>query len=175
MTPRQLALLLALAAGAALGANVPAVNKEFTIEDCGTPVAVMRLVASTLYKHPDTGKLHLFLEYGNNNGYGIGEQEWEDTGHRLIDVELESGTIRRTKGAKPGGLTGQHFFHPNGKLYILEGKTNPDGFSEYDPRTNECRRVAGIGPAYKTVLAPSGRVYNRLFANVVRIPDLFAK
>ncbi|HUT34952.1 MAG TPA: hypothetical protein VNE39_15790 [Planctomycetota bacterium] len=151
-----------LAAGVALGAEgppVPAVNKDFTIEDCGTPVQVMRLVASTLYKHPGTGRLHLFLEYGNNNGYGIGEQEWEDTGHRLIDVELESGTIRRAKGAKPGGLTGQHFLHPNGKLYIFEGKTNPDSFSEYDPRTNECRRVAGIGPAYKTVLAPSGRIY----------------
>jgi len=152
----------AFAAATALGADapqVPALNKDFSIEDCGTPVQVMRLVASTVYRHPDTGKLHLFLEYGSNNGYGIGEQEWEDTGHRLIDVELESGQMRRTKGARPGGLTGQHFFHPSGKLYIFEGKTNPDSFSEYDPRTGQCRRVAGIGPAYKTVLAPSGRVY----------------
>jgi len=151
--------LLALAAQGVNAAAVPAVNRDFTIHDCGTPVAVMRLVASTLYKHPDTGKTHLFLEYGNNNGYGIGEEEWEDTGHRLVDVELESGTIRRTKGAKPGGLTGQHYLHPNGKLYILEGKTNPNSLSEYDPRTNACRRVAGIEAAYKTVLAPSGRVY----------------
>ncbi len=60
-------------------------------------------MASTLYKHPDTGKLHLFCEFGNNNGYSIGEEEWEDLGHRLVDVELESGTMRRAKGAVPGG------------------------------------------------------------------------
>ena len=62
--------------------GVPAVNKKFTVVDCGTPIEVLRLYASTVYKHPETGQFHLLLEYGNNNGYAIGEQEWEDTAHR---------------------------------------------------------------------------------------------
>ena len=92
-------LCIALMAASALGADAPAVNKEFSIIDCGTPIELLKLYASTVYRHPDTRKLHLFLEYGNNNGYGIGEEEWEDTDHHLIDVELESGFMRRTRGS----------------------------------------------------------------------------
>ena len=74
------AVVAATAVGAQEGAGpgVPAVNKAFTVEDCGTPIEVLRLYCSTLYKHPETGKLHLLLEFGNNNGYRIGEQESED-------------------------------------------------------------------------------------------------
>ena len=147
---------LPLTAHAAPG--IPAVNKDFTIIDCGTPVSVLRLYASTIYKHPGSGQLHLLLEYGNNNGYGIGEQEWEDTGHRLVDVNLDTGEMRRTKGSD--GLTCNHFFHPNGKMYLFEGKTHPASFSEYDTRTGTYRRICAIGnTAYKVVLAPSGRIY----------------
>lgn len=137
---------------------VPEVNKEFTVVDCGTPIEVLRLYASTVYKHPDTGQLHLLLEYGNNNGYGIGEQEWEDTAHRLVDVSLDTGNMRRTKGSD--GLTSSHFLHPNGKMYLFEGKTHPASFFEYDPRTTTYRRITAMSnTAYKAVLAPSGLIY----------------
>jgi hypothetical protein len=136
------------------------VNKQFTIEDCGTPIEVLRLVAATIYKHPETGALHLFLEYGNNNGYGIGEQEWEDTAHRLIDVDLETGQMRRAKSGTPGGLTTNHFFHPDGKMYLFETKTKPASLATYDTRTGEYRTIGALGnSAYKVVLAPSGRIY----------------
>ena len=141
-------------------APVHPVNRGFRIEDCGTPIEVLRLVASTVYRHPDSGKLHLFLEYGNNNGYGIGEQEWEDTGHWLVDVELDSGLTRRRRGARPGGITTQHFLHPNGCLYLFEAKTRPATLSEYDTRAGTYRTIGALGnTAYKTVLAPSGRIY----------------
>ncbi|MBM4046351.1 MAG: hypothetical protein FJ279_14675 [Planctomycetes bacterium] len=162
MPPRiPLVGVLALAVAAVTAAEAPvAVNKNFAIEDCGTPTRVSRLLASTLYKHPDTGRLHLFLEYGSNNGYGIGEQEWEDTGHRLIDVELESGTMRRAVGAKPAGLSTMHFLHPNGKMYLFEVKTSPASLAEYDTRTGEYRRLGRTGDsAYKVVLTPSHRIY----------------
>jgi len=137
---------------------VPAVNKEFTVADCGTPVEVLRLYASTVYKHPETGQLHLLLEYGNNNGYGIGEQEWEDAAHRLVDVNLDTGEMRRANGSD--GLTSSHFFHPDGKMYLFEGKTHPASFSEYDPRTATYRRICAMSnTAYKVVLAPSGLIY----------------
>jgi hypothetical protein len=103
--------------------GVRAVNKEFAIVDCGAPIEVLRLYASTVYRHPESGQLHLLLEYGNNNGYAIGEQEWEDTAHRLVDVNLQTGEMRRTKGSD--GLTSSHFYHPNGKMYLFEGKTHP--------------------------------------------------
>lgn len=136
------------------------VNKDFTIEDCGTPIKVLRLIASTVYKHPDTGKLHLFIEYGNNNGYGIGEQEWEDGAHRFVDVDLESGDMRRCVGGRPGGVTTSHFFHPNGKMYLFEVKTKPASLAEYDTRTGKYDIIGGMGnSAYKTVLTPSGRFY----------------
>ncbi len=153
-----LVVILRESTNAVAEGGVPAVNKEFTIVDCGTPIEVLRLYASTVYRHPDTDQLHLLLEYGNNNGYGIGEQEWEDTAHRLVDVNLESGEMRRTKGSD--GMTCNHFFHPNGKIYFFEGKTHPASFSEYDPRTATYRRIcATSNAAYKVVLAPSGRVY----------------
>ena len=143
-----------------VGAPVRPVNRDFPIEDCGTPIAVLRLVASTVYRHPDSGRLHLFLEYGNNNGYGIGEQEWEDTGHRFVDVELDTGTMRRCRGGRPGGITTQHFLHPNGRMYLFETKTRPATLSEYDTRAGTYRTIGALGnTAYKTVLAPSGRIY----------------
>ena len=154
------AVRVALPVAAQVDAGVLPVNRDFTISDCGTPIQVLRLVASTVYRYPDTGQLHLFLEYGNNNGYGIGEQEWEDTAHRFIDVELESGTSRRTRGSRPGGITTRHFFHPNGKLYLFETKTRPATLAEYDTRTGEYRTIGALGnTAYKIVLAPSGRIY----------------
>jgi len=146
------------------------VNKEFTIEDCGTPVEVLRLYASTLYKHPDTGRLHLLLEYGNNNGYGIGEQGADDTGHQLVDVELETGAMRRTTGSN--GLTCNHFFHPNGKMHLFEGKTDPASFSEYDVRTGTYRRICAMSnAAYKVALGPGGRVYAGLIGGDVMMYD----
>lgn len=137
---------------------VPAVNEDFTVVDCGTPIRVLKLYAGTLYKHPETAKLHLLLEFGNNNGYRIGEQEWEDVWHRLVDVELESGQTRQTNGSD--GVTSLHFLHPNGLIYLFEGKTHPASLGEYDPRSGKYRRVGALGDSpYKVVLAPSGRVY----------------
>ena len=142
------------------GAQVRPVNREFQVEDCGTPIEVLRLVASTVYRHPDSGELHLFLEYGNNNGYGIGEQEWEDTAHRFVDVELDSGAMRRCRGGRPGGITTQHFFHPNGRMVLFETKTRPATLSEYDSRAGEYRTIGALGnTAYKVVLTPAGRIY----------------
>jgi len=150
--------MLAAAAALAAAEKVPAVNKDFTIVDCGTPIQVLKLYAGTLYKHPETGKLHLLLEFGNNNGYRIGEQEWEDVWHRIVDVELESGAVRRTNGSD--GITAMHFLHPNGLIYIFEGKTHPASLGEYDPRSGKYRKIGALGnSAYKMVLAPSGRVY----------------
>jgi hypothetical protein len=176
-TQRYLLLIAALAAILSLPARasaesgpVPEVNQEFTIIDCGTPIEVLRLYASTVYKHPETGRLHLLLEYGNNNGYGIGEQEWEDTAHRLVDVDLDSGEIRRTKGSD--GLTCSHSFHPNGRMYLFEGKTHPASFSEYDPRTGTYRRICAMSnAAYKVALAPSGRIYAGQVGGDVMIYD----
>jgi len=160
LIPAVALIIVSLAASVSFAAPVAPVNKSFTIEDCGTPLEVLRLVASTLYRHPDTGKLHLFLEYGNNNGYGIGEKEWEDTAHRLVDVELETGVMRRAKSSRPGGVTSNHFFHPDGKIYIFEVKTKPAGLAAYDTRTGKYETVGGFGnSAYKTVLTPSGRFY----------------
>jgi len=153
-----LAMVACTATCSAADGGVPAVNRQFTVVDCGTPIEVLRLYASTVYKHPDTGKLHLLLEYGNNNGYAIGEKEWEDTAHRIVDVDLETGKVRRTKGSD--GLTSSHFFHPNGKMYLFEGKTHPASFAEYDTRTGTYRRICAMSnAAYKVALAPSGRIY----------------
>jgi hypothetical protein len=109
-------------------APVP-VNPNFTIEDAGTPLKALRLIRSTLYKHPDIGKTHLLCEFGNNNGYGIGEDEWEDLAHRFVDTELESGAMRRTVGSRPGSQTTDHYFHPNGKIYLCEFKAGSGGGS----------------------------------------------
>jgi len=140
--------------------DVRSVNHNFTVQDCGTPLKVLRLIASTCYRHPETGKIHLFLEYGTNNGYGIGAHEWEDVSHSLIDIELESGAIRRTKSGRLGGITSSHFFHPDGNLYIFEVKTKPASLARYDPRTNQYEKVATLhNQKYKTVLMPNGRIY----------------
>jgi hypothetical protein len=161
--PRAVLLVAALAGGclvSALPAAELKVNPNFAVEDCGTPLKALRLMASTLYKHPDTGKLHLFCEYGNNNGYSIGEEEWEDLGHRLVDVELESGTMRRAKGAVPGGQASEHYFHPNGRIYICEGKSKPASLASYDTRTNNYERIGyTAGSPMRVRLGPSGILY----------------
>lgn len=163
---RVFAMILAALTGASLAtaptqaADLRKVNASFTVQDCGTPLKVLRLIAATCYRHPDTGKTHLFLEYGTNNGYGIGSHEWEDTSHSLIDVNLESGEIRRAKSGKLGGITTSHFFHPDGNMYLFEVKTNPSSLARYDPRTNTYEKIATAhNQSYKTLLAPNGRIY----------------
>jgi hypothetical protein len=165
INPRVVFLIAALA-GASLASSLPAaplkVRPDFTVEDCGTPLKALRLIASTLYKHPDTGKMHLFCEYGNNNGYGIGEEEWEDRAHRFVDVELESGTMRRTKGALPGSQSTTHWFHPDGKIYLCEFKSGMGGgnFAAYDTRTGSYQRIGcTANSAHSVFLAPSGKIY----------------
>lgn len=158
-----LPLLMAVSI-AAQSARLPAaplkVNPNFAIENAGTPLAALRLMASTLYKHPDTGKLHLFSEFGNSNGYGIGEEEWEDTGHRLVDVELESGTMRRAVAGRPGGQDASHYLHPDGKLYLFDGKAKPASMASYDTRTGRYEQIGTLaGSAIRVLLGPSGKIY----------------
>jgi len=150
-------------AGLTEAAEVTRVNPNFVVQDCGTPLRELKLQASTLYKHPDTGKIHLFLEYGANNGYGIGENyygEGGDVRHYLIDVELESGQMRVARGGN-GHESTAHFFHPNGKMYLFEIKTYPASLAAFDTRTGKYEFISAMGnSAYKTVLAPSGRIYS---------------
>lgn len=135
-------------------------NKDFTIENCGTPLKVLRLLGSILYKHPDTGDFHLFMEYGNNNGYRIGEQEWDNTANTLIDINLKTGKIRRCRTARPGGVSTDHYFHPNGKIYLFEAKTLPASFAEYDTRTGKYQRITMLNnQAYVKRLAENGTIY----------------
>jgi len=56
---------------------VPVVNKQFTVVECGTPIKVLRLYASTVYRYPESEDFHFLLEYGNNTGYGSGEMLFE--------------------------------------------------------------------------------------------------
>ena len=56
-------LFAGLVSPSSAGTTLPSVISDFTIEDCGTPIEVLRLVASTIYKHPTTGKLHLLLDH----------------------------------------------------------------------------------------------------------------
>jgi len=158
--------LMATLAGACLVSALPAaplkVNPNFTVEDCGTPLKALRLIASTLYKHPDTGRLHLFCEFGTNNGYGIGEEEWEDLGHRFVDVELESGTMRRTRGDTPGSQTTTHWFHPNGKIYLCEFKVTMGGgrLGAYDTRSGRYEKIGWTtNSTHSAFLAPDGKIY----------------
>ena len=144
-------------------ADVRPVNKACTVVDCGTPLRELKLQASTLYKHPTTGKLHLFLEYGANNGYGIGEHFYGERGdvrHYLIDVELESGKMRSARGGN-GHESTSHFLHPNGKMYLFEIKTYPSNLSSFDTRTGKYEFITATGNStYKTCLAPSGIIYS---------------
>ena len=167
---RKRALWLALAVLAAVSwtgvigaAEIMPVNPACLVQDCGTPLRELKLQASTLYKHPDTGKLHLFLEYGASNGYGIGENfygEGGDVRHYLVDVEMESGRMRSARGGN-GHESTSHFLHPNGKMYLFEIKTYPANLSSFDTRTGKYEFISPTqNSAYKTVLAPSGVIYS---------------
>lgn len=152
--------VIGCSSGGALVDGPPDINKNFTIEDSGLPLEALRVVFSTLYKHPDTGNLHLFMQYGNNNGYGMGENEWDDTAHRLVDIELESGEMRRAKTSKPGGVTSSHYLHPNGKLYLFEVKTKPANIAEFDTRTGKYTYIGALGnTAYQVRLTPTGKIF----------------
>jgi len=133
------------------------VNKDFTVEDCGTPVKRRKLASSTLYRHPETGRLHLFMDYLASSGL----KEYPDPPHQYVDVELKTGEVRKAMGAAPGPVSTEHIVHPNGKLYIYGHK--PASLEEFDPVTGETRligQLAGFwsGP-YKIEIAPGGRIY----------------
>jgi len=166
-----IAVLVALSSAGGAQA-VRKVNHDFAIEDCGTPVKVLRLLGTTIYRHPETAKLHLFLEYGTNNGYGLGAQEWDDTSHSLVDVNMGTGEIRRTKSGRVGGVATKHFFHPDGNMYIFEVKTKPASIARYDPRTNTYEKVATMhNQPYKLILAPNGRIYMGEVGGYVSVYD----
>lgn len=163
-------LLFAFCLVAIVGFNISAVAQEVTpvnadnrLVDCGTPLSELKLQASTIYKHPDSGNLHMFLEYGANNGYGIGESfygEGGDVRHYLVDVEMETGEMRFARGGN-GHESTAHFFHPNGKMYLFEIKTYPANLSSFDTRTGRYEFISATSNSkYKTVLAPSGVIYS---------------
>lgn len=144
----------------ASAADVQPVNRDFHVIDCGTPVKLLKLAAATAYRHPETGRIHLLTDFSNNNGYGIGEEDAPDSGHLFVDINLDTGEQRRAKGAVPGSLTSNHYLHADGKIYVVEGKTDPSSIAEFDPRTGAYKRLCALTGSISSVrLGASGRIY----------------
>ncbi|MFQ5810039.1 MAG: hypothetical protein ACE5JM_10510 [Armatimonadota bacterium] len=192
--------------------RVRRVNRQFTIQDCGTPLAVLRLVGTSpkcLAVAPDGQLVGVGQFYGSVFRFGPATGRSEKIGiapGSVYDIlPLEDRTyfcgyvafMAEYDHSRPYEINRKASFEEdtNPKRYRTTGKwtrcmlRGPDGCGWLFVDEALCRihpdgtletvrdameyRGKMVWQGKTLYIYNGGRVYSRLFANVVRIPDLF--